>query len=222
MFCVNCGTKLSAGAKFCAECGTAAPEQASHMERPGIKVDQHVETNEGQVVGLNAGKGALQGGLTADVKQDIGEVKDGGAAVGAILGAEGPIHIGPQQNYSGNINVGDVSGDGVAIGPGAQATVTKGIGGPELAALFGPVLQAAQSVPPEKREHAVQDAARLQAEVAKGEGADDETVAGLVESLVGLAPTAVSAVVSAFGSPLLAGIAGPATSYVLKKLGVKE
>ena len=70
MYCVNCSTKLPAGAKFCAECGTAAPEQVSRKERPGIKVDQHVETNEGQVVGLNAGKGALQGGLTADIKQE--------------------------------------------------------------------------------------------------------------------------------------------------------
>jgi hypothetical protein len=103
MYCTNCSTKLPEGAKFCAECGTAAPKQAAPTQRPGmmpsITVDQHVETNEGQVVGLDAGKGALQGGLNADVNQDIGLIKDGGAVVGAILGAEAPVHVGGQQNY---------------------------------------------------------------------------------------------------------------------------
>jgi hypothetical protein len=79
MYCTNCSTKLPEGAKFCAECGTAAPKQAAPTQRPGmmpsITVDQHVETNEGQVVGLDAGKGALQGGLNADVNQDIGLIK---------------------------------------------------------------------------------------------------------------------------------------------------
>jgi hypothetical protein len=221
MYCSNCSTKLPEGAKFCAECGTAAPKQASPSQRPSIAVDQHVATNEGQVIGLNVGKGPLQGGLSADINQGIGEVKQGGAVVGAIVGAEGPVHVGGQQNYGDTISIRDMSGDGGVIGRG-QATVNKGIGGSDLAALFAPLLQAAQSVSSEKREQAVQEMARLQAEVAKGKGADDHMVAGLIESLVGLAPAAVSAVVSAFGSPLLAGIAGPATTYVLKKLGLKE
>ena len=265
MYCTNCGTKLPEGAMFCAKCGTAAPKQTDLAQRPGITVDQHVDTNEGQVVGLTVGKGALQGGLNADVKQDIGVVKEGGAVVGTILGAEGPVHVGGQQSYgdtvhgpktqvdtgggtyiAGGVNtgggdivgrdkqvggdevrgdkisVGNVSGDGVAIGRNAQATVNEGIGGPELAALFAPIIQAAQSGPPGKREQAVQETQLLQVEVAKGKEANDETVAGLVESLVGLVPGAISAVCSAFGSPLLAGIAGPATSYVLKKLGLKR
>ena len=265
MYCKNCGTKLPERAKFCAECGTAAPKQTDPAQRPGITVDQQVETNAGQVVGLTAGKGALQGGLNADVRQDVGVVKDGGAVVGAILGAEGPVHVGGQQSYgdtvhgpktqidtrgaayiAGGVNTGggdfvgrdkqvggdevrgdkirfgNVSGDGVAIGRNAQATVNKGISGPELAALFAPIMQAAQSGPPDKREQAVQETQQLQDEVAKGKEANDETLAGLVESLVGLAPGAISAVCSAFGSPLLAGIAGPATSYVLKKLGLRK
>ena len=270
MHCRNCGARIPEGAKFCAQCGTAVAQQASPAHGPGITVDQHVQTNEGQVVGLTAGQDALQGGLNAKINQDIGVVKEGGAAVGAILGAEGPIHLGGQQTYgdvvhgpktqvdtggaayvAGNVDVsggdfvgrdmhvggdvvrgdktggdkitvGDVTGDAVAIGQGAQATSNKGISGPELAALFAPIMQAAQSGPPDKREQAVQETQQLQAEVAKGKEANDETMAGLVESLVGLVPGAIGAVVSAFGSPLLGGIAGPATSYVLKKLGLKK
>jgi len=120
------------------------------------------------------------------------------------------------------IAVGNVSGQGIAIGSGAQASVTTGISGAELAALFAPIVQAAQSSAPEQRAQAVQAAEQLQAEVAKGKEADDGKVAGLIEGLVGLAPGAVSAVATAFGSPLLAGIAGPVTSYVLRKLGLKQ
>ena len=55
-------------------------------------------------------------------------------------------------------------------------------------------------------------------EAARGEKADDGRLAQLIEGLVDLAPGAVSAVVSAFASPILAGIAGPVTKYVLDKL----
>ena len=97
-----------------------------------------------------------------------------------------------------------------------------GLSGPEVAALFAPILQAAQSVPQENHDQAVQAAEQLQAEVAKGSKADDEKVAGLVEGLVGLVPGSVSAMATAFGSPLLAGVAGPVTSYVLKRLGLRK
>lgn len=69
---------------------------------------------------------------------------------------------------------------------------------------------------------AAQDVQQLQAELAKGKKADDGTVAGLVENLVGLVPGAVSAVASAFGSPMLAGVAGPVTSHMLHKLGLRR
>ncbi len=60
--------------------------------------------------------------------------------------------------------------------------------------------------------------AALKTEAAKGTNANDGVVATLVNGLVGLVPAAASAVVSAFGTPILAGIAGPVTKIVLDKL----
>jgi hypothetical protein len=40
-----------------------------------------------------------------------------------------------------------------------------------------------------------------------------------VKGLVGLVPSAVSAIVSAFGTPILGGVAGPVTKFVLAELG---
>jgi hypothetical protein len=39
-----------------------------------------------------------------------------------------------------------------------------------------------------------------------------------VEGLVGLVPHAVGAVVGTFANPVLSGIAGPVTKYVLEKI----
>jgi hypothetical protein len=58
----------------------------------------------------------------------------------------------------------------------------------------------------------------LRQETAKGESADDGVVAKLVDALVGLVPGAASAVVSVFATPILGGIAGPITNFVLDKL----
>jgi integral membrane sensor domain MASE1 len=43
-------------------------------------------------------------------------------------------------------------------------------------------------------------------------------MAKLVDGLVGLVPGAVSAVTSAFASPLLAAVVGPVTRFVLGRL----
>lgn len=226
MFCSNCGVTLTVGAKFCSNCGTPVAPPSGQAKKPGIKVDQHVETNEGQVVGLSAGQGAVDAGLNADIKQDFGVIKDGGAAVGAILGATGPVNVGGTHHYE-EVNQGPkydvkVSGSqGVIIGDHGRININNGISPADLAGIFTPILQAAQNASPGQRQQAAQTAEQLQAEVAKGAQADDKTMAGLIESLVGMVPGAVGAVVSAFGSPLLAGIAGPVTSYVLSRLGLK-
>jgi hypothetical protein len=39
-----------------------------------------------------------------------------------------------------------------------------------------------------------------------------------VKGLVGLVPSAVSAIASAFGTPILSGVAGPVTQFVLEEL----
>lgn len=40
----------------------------------------------------------------------------------------------------------------------------------------------------------------------------------LINGLIELVPSAVTAVTSAFATPLLAGVAGPVTTYVLEQL----
>ena len=58
----------------------------------------------------------------------------------------------------------------------------------------------------------------LKAEVTKGEKSDDSKVAKLIDKLIDLVPGAISAVVSTFATPILGGIAGPVTKFVLDKL----
>ncbi len=83
-----------------------------------------------------------------------------------------------------------------------------------LETAFRPLDDALKGAPPD----AAAKLAALKTEAAKGTNADDGVVATLVNGLVGLVPAAASAVVSAFGTPILAGIAGPVTKIVLDKL----
>jgi|GEM_PF-2114585 len=120
---------------------------------------------------------------------------------------------------SGDINVeGGVHGRGAAIGHKATANYREGVSGDELARLFAPLIAAAREAPPERRAEAVEKVETLKEEVAKGEEADDSRMATLVDGLVGLAPGAASAVVSIFATPVVAGLAGPVTRFVLDKL----
>ena len=83
---------------------------------------------------------------------------------------------------------------------------------------FAPVEAAIKTAPPEQQAAAKKQLEELKNETAKGKEANDGVVAKLVEGLVGLVPSAVGAVVSAFGTPVLGGIAGPVTKYVLDKI----
>jgi len=58
----------------------------------------------------------------------------------------------------------------------------------------------------------------LNTEVAKGKLADDGRIARIVDGLADLVPKAVGAILSTLASPLLDGIAGPVTTFVLGKL----
>jgi hypothetical protein len=121
---------------------------------------------------------------------------------------------------SGGVNisgfVGSVGGD--IIGRDKITGVDPGA----LDKALQPVSQAIETAAPEVRTQAEQKLTALKAEAAKGDAAQDETVAELVEGLVDLAPEATGAVVSAFGSPVLGGIVGAATKYILGKLRKKS
>jgi len=79
-------------------------------------------------------------------------------------------------------------------------------------------MQAAQSASPENREEAIQTVTSLKEEVSKGKKSDDSRLGNLLDKLVGLIPSAVTAIASVFATPVLAGLAGPVTKFVLGKL----
>jgi hypothetical protein len=89
---------------------------------------------------------------------------------------------------------------------------------PQLEHIFQSIDQAVEAAAPAKKTEATEKLRALKAETAKGKSADDSVVAKLVEGLVGLVPGAVSAIVGAFATPILGGVAGPVTKYVLDKI----
>ena len=116
-------------------------------------------------------------------------------------GQSGGINI-----SGGNVNVaGDMTG-------GDKITYTE-IPRAQIDQAFQPLAQAVSQHP-----EAQQQLEALKTEAAKGKKAEDGVMAKLVDGIVKLVPGAVSAVVSAFGTPLLGGIAGPVTKYVLDKV----
>ncbi len=97
----------------------------------------------------------------------------------------------------------------------------KIVGAPSVAALedaLRPLIAAIKAVPAEKRAEAEVKLGALKREIAKGKDAKDKVMAKLVDSLVALVPKATSAVVSAFGTPVLGALTGPITQFVLGKL----
>jgi hypothetical protein len=121
-------------------------------------------------------------------------------------------------NQSGGVNI---SGGSVTVGGdivGRDKIVGTQISRIELDQTFRPVEEAIRTAPAANQPEAMQKLEELKSEAAKGKGAKDAVVAKLVDGLAGLIPSAVGAVASAFGTPLLGGIAGPATKYVLDKI----
>jgi hypothetical protein len=123
----------------------------------------------------------------------------------------------PGEGQSGGVNisgaVGTVGGDIVGG--------DKIVGPPSAAAIDGamkPLIEAISAASSDKRPEAEAKLKALKQEVAKGDKANDRTVADIIDGLAKLVPGAVSAVVSAFGTPILGGIAGPVTGFVLDKL----
>lgn len=143
----------------------------------------------------------------------------GGAYVGGNVNAGGDF-VGRDRIVHGDqITTGDVSGTGIAIGRGAQANVSQGISPRDLELLFAPLLAlVAHQAPAGMQVAAVQQVQELKAEVAKGKQADDSKLGKIVDGLVGMVPGAIGAVVSIFATPVLGGIVGPVTKFVLDKL----
>jgi hypothetical protein len=121
-------------------------------------------------------------------------------------------------DQSGGVSI---SGGTVTVGGdvfGGDKIVGTAISNVQLDQIFRPIEESVRTALPANQPEATQKLEELKSEAAKGKNAKDGTVAKLVEGLVGLVPGAVSAVVSAFATPLLGGVAGPATKYVLDKI----
>jgi len=115
------------------------------------------------------------------------------------------------------ISVGDISGSsGVAIGRGAQVSVSHGLNGDEIGRIFEPLFRALRDTPPAAQAEAIQKAESLVDEARKGDKANDGLMATLVNGLAELAPGAVGALVSAFSQPVLAEVTGPVTRMILQ------
>ncbi len=147
----------------------------------------------------------------------------GGAYVGGNVNVGGEF-IGRDKNVYGDevhgdkLTVGNVAGMGIAIGRGAQANVQQGISAAELEPIFAPLVSLTSSLPPDRRAPAEQKVEELKQEVAKGKAADDNVMGRLIQGLVNLVPGAVGAVVSMFATPVLGGVAGPVTRFVLDRI----
>jgi hypothetical protein len=141
-------------------------------------------------------------------KDDIESSKSGTTEPNQQAGQSGGV------NVSGGSNTfqGDVVGRDKVVQIG-----TQGISEETFQQLFVPLLQSLQQASPEKRQEAEQKVEALKDELSKGKDADDSRVAKLLDGIVALVPGAISAVANMFASPILAGIAGPVTKFVLDK-----
>lgn len=123
----------------------------------------------------------------------------------------------PGEGQSGGVNisgtVGSVGGD--IVGRDKFTGIPTAA---ELDRALRPLSEAIKAAPAATRSEADARLAALKQEAAKGSGADDRRIADLVDGLVKLVPSAVTAVVNAFATPILGGIAGPISRFVLDKL----
>jgi hypothetical protein len=183
---------------------------------------------QGAVIVLGDRNVLAGGDLAGNVIQtgDRNVATGGGAYIAGSVNTGGGDFVGRDKIVQGDavqgdkITVGDVSGTAVAIGRGASASVQQGPRSAELAQALAPVVEAIQRTAADAAAQAtaMQAIADLEQELAQGKGADDTRVAGILDVLADLVPGAVAAVVGAFATPLLSGMAGPVTRYVLGQL----
>jgi hypothetical protein len=125
------------------------------------------------------------------------------------------------QGQRGGVNIsglvgssGDITGRDKVVKVGGVPTAVPA----SLDSALASIIEVIKMAPADKRAEAEKKIDGLKHEIAKGKDANDTTVAKLIDGLVGLIPAAATAVVSAFATPILAGLAGPVTKFVLDKL----
>ena len=144
----------------------------------------------------------------------------GGAYVGGTVTVSGGGEfVGRDQIVQGNqYRARDISGQQVAFGQEARVEVGGGLSGAEIDRLFRPLMDAVAQARAEQRVEAREMVEALKREVEKGEQAEDSVMAKLIDGLAELVPGAVGAVVSMFATPILGGVAGNVTRFVLDRI----
>ncbi|MFL7790769.1 MAG: zinc-ribbon domain-containing protein [Anaerolineae bacterium] len=213
MLCKNCKTELPSGAKFCLECGAPVPKQT------GLQIDQKADIVKGDAAGLIVADGAMTSGFNAGVSQDVGKIESGGTLVGAVIGGlGGNVHVGGQQQYGDKIEVGNVSGKGIAIGRDAQAAVTDGVSVEELAKLFAAVYQQIGDRPEDPdvdKGEIAESVQKIEREASMGEEANPNKVERWLKTLATAAPDILEVTTACLLNPA-AGVAA-----VIKKVAEK-
>ena len=125
-----------------------------------------------------------------------------------------------KQPQSGGVNIsgrigsigGDIVGGNKTVGAASTAAIDEA---------FRPVADAIKAAPPQVRPEAETKLKALKQEAAKGNDKDDRLMAKLLNELIDLIPAAASAVGSAFATPLLGALVGPATKFIVDKFARK-
>jgi hypothetical protein len=187
---------------------------------------------------LLGGKGWSKGQPAPDPLEGIPEEAamarkidtDGGAYVGGSVDTGGGDFVGRDKIVHGDevhgdkvggdkITVGDISGStGIAIGRGAQASVTQGLGGDEIAKLFDAVYQQIEARPEDPdvdKKELTETVQKIQGEVAKGEEANPNRVERWLKTLAIMADDIFEVTVACLSNP----VAGVAT--VIRKVTEK-
>ena len=111
----------------------------------------------------------------------------------------------PVATQPGSITTGNVAGTGIAIGHGASASVSQGLGGEELAKLFDAVYRRIEQRPDDPevdKEELAQTVGQVQQEVAKGEDANEHKLRRWLKTLAELAPDVFEVTLAAIANPV--------------------
>jgi hypothetical protein len=151
------------------------------------------------------------------IDTDGGAYVEGGVDTGGgdFVGRDKVVH---GDEVHGDKVLGDSGGKGIAIGRGAQATVTEGLGGDEIARLFAAVYQRIETRPGDPdadKEELTETVQKIQQEVAQGEQANPSKVERWLKNLALMASDIFDVTVACLTSP----VTGIAT--VIRKVAEK-
>jgi hypothetical protein len=151
----------------------------------------------------------------------------GGAYVGGSVNTGGGDFVGRDKVVHGDEVRGHKAGGDLIVGTVAAGAQNVAIGrnisqdirqAETLEHSFESLIKAVQAAPVDIASEAMPLVLELRNEVARGKEADDFAVAELIERFHQVAPKMSDKLLVIFTSPLVAGIEGPATRYVLRRL----